>query len=333
MKQAKHKIQILGTGKYLPQRLIPSSEIDHTMGLPEGTTERTCGVRQRYYAEHETASEMAVKAIEAALQRSQLSIDDIDCIISASGTMEQAIPCNATKVAALLSKQRAMPCFDINMTCLGALMALQVSSQFISSGAYKHIIIFASDIASVGIDWKNLETGGIFGDGAAAIVLGPSKDQAHQSLISAHFATFTEGVAMCEIKGAGTKLHPRKVQGDYADLCMFQMQGKEIYRLATTQLSGFVEQALAKADLELQDITWVVPHQASPGALKHIQKKLKVKDSHFINIVADHGNQIAASILTALHELFTTRTLKSQEKIMLLGTGAGLSMGVIILEM
>jgi len=303
------------------------------MGYRAGYTQRICGVSERYYVEDETATEMAYQAVQNMQQHIE-KIDDIDCIIAASGTMEQAIPCNAAKLLARLNLPCPIPAFDINMTCLGSLAALDIAATLIQSRRYRKILIYASDIASVGVTWAQPHISGIFGDGAACVIVERSDNDQGSSILASEFHTISEGVAHCEIVGGGTATHPthHSSMEDYAKLCQFKMQGKQVYKLAASVLPEFCDKLLSDAQLSMSDIDWVVPHQASPSALQKIEKKLAIPKERMLNIVATHGNQIAASLLTAYHYLLKTKPVKAGDKILLLGTGAGLSVGGMVIE-
>ncbi|MCL1123436.1 3-oxoacyl-[acyl-carrier-protein] synthase III C-terminal domain-containing protein [Shewanella surugensis] len=324
-------INIRATGIALPLNVIQSIDIDKQQSWPLGQTEKTTGVASRHYVNDETATDLALTAIHQAIENSDLLLDDIDCLISASGTMEQPIPCNAAKIHARLPFARPIPAFDINMTCLSAVKALDIAHALLSTQRYKNILIVSSEIASVGLDWSVRETGGLFGDGAAALIVSHST-QNNTRILASHFETFSEGVEMCQIRGLGTLNHPANTQGDYRPYGLFEMQGKAVFRLTTQHIQNFVDNLLAKTSYTLQDMDWVIPHQASQLGLQHIEKRLNIAPGKMINIIKHRGNQIAASIPSALHELLQSGKVKTGDKVMLLGTSAGLSFGAIVLE-
>lgn len=324
-------IELLGTGIALPAKIVLSDDIDTSQGYKPGYTEGATGVYSRHYTVEESATELAIVAITQALEKAQISIDEIDCIISGSGTMEQAIPCNASKVHASLNTSRPIPAFDINMTCLSALMAIDIASSMIDRGQYKKILIYSSEIASVGVQWDNIQVGGLFGDGAAALILAKSACQ-RKGIRATSFETHSEGYDYCQIKGGGSLHHPSKITGDYAPYGLFEMKGKEIYKLTAKVMEPFINSLLNKSNLSLDDIDWVVPHQASKLAISHMQKKLAIDPAKMVNILSTRGNQIAASIPSALHELLSGGKAKVGDKILIIGTSAGLSLGGMVLE-
>jgi len=323
-------LRILGSGIALPERVVQSSEIDKQQGLQKGQTETTSGVVSRYYATSESATDLALTAINDALANSGHRLQDIDCLISASGTMEQAIPYNAAKIHSRLHFETPIPAFDVNMTCLSALMALNLAASMIASGQYKTILIVAAEVASVGIDWSDRETAGLFGDGAAALLVSHSADT-HQGIVASHFATYSEGVDYCQIRGGGSLNHPSKIDGDYKPFGMFEMHGREVFRLSATVIDEFLMTLFAKLPFSLNDVDWVVPHQASALAMSHMRKRLQIPTEKVIHILPDRGNQIAASLPSALHELLVNHQSKKGDKVLLIGTSAGLSIGALVL--
>ncbi len=320
-------INILGTGKSLPSCEVTAEDIDLQCNLAYGTTARITGLEKRYFLKDESASELMLKAINEALKNAKLGIDDIDCIISANATMQQMIPFNGAGVHAILNPKKNIPSFDINMTCLSALRAFDIASNLLSE--YPTILIVSCDIASTGLDWSDIRTAGIFGDGAAAMVLGASE---RGGIVVSNFETHSEGFEYCQIRGGGTKLPPSTYLGEYKEIGVFEMNGKKLFKLSSKILPKFIDSTLKREGLTLDDIDWIVPHQASQASLSHIVRMLKVDKNKLIDIFKNHGNQVAASIPTALHELFMTKDLKSGEKVMLIGTSAGVGLGLVVWE-
>ena len=202
-------VAIKGIGVSDPTRLVDSTEIDTFLDVELGTTFNRTGIKTRRYVEFESAGELAVDSIIKALDDASIGINEVDCIISASGTMEQAIPYNGANIHRLLNLKNPIPTFDVNMTCLSSVAAINVANALIQNDTYKNILIVSSEIASVGIDWSDREVGGMFGDGAAAIVLGQAKS-ASKKLIASHFETHSEGYDSCQIKGGWEFISPSK---------------------------------------------------------------------------------------------------------------------------
>lgn len=326
----KRKIKITSVGKYLPNYIITSEKIDQLLQVPEGWTAKKSGVRKRHYAAEETASEMGAKAVHAALEKANMDIDEMDCIVCASGTMEQPIPCTAALIHEKLSPEVPIPAFDINSTCLSFVTALDVISHLIDKGSYQKVIIVSSEISSVGLNKQQKESYVLFGDGAAACIIERANEGERSAIRSSQMETYSEGAHLTEIRGGGTKHHPNQhsVKEDY----LFDMAGRKVYKMSAKVINLFVEKLLAKAQVSLDGLAAVVPHQASGMALRLMRKKLNIPSSRFINVIENYGNTIAASIPLALCDAIENGRIRRGDTIMLLGTSAGLSVGGVILD-
>ena len=247
-------INIVGTGKSLPSNEVTASMIDKKSHLEEGRTLKITGLEKRYFLEDEPVGDLILRAINQALERAKLTVDDIDCIISANATMQQMIPYNGAGVHELLKPKRNIPSFDINMTCLSALRAFDVASNLLE--AYPRILIVSCDIASTGLDWSDIRTAGIFGDGAAAMVLEKSTKG---GIVVSNFETHSEGFEFCQIRGGGTKNAPSRYQGDYKEVGVFEMNGKKLFKLSSKILTNFIHNTLKTKGLTLNDIDWIGP--------------------------------------------------------------------------
>lgn len=323
-------IDITGIGKALPRHPTSAEQLAQHLGLPQDTLEKLIGLKTRYFlSTEETAEGLIQRAADEALDHAGVDINEVDCIISASATMHQALPYNAATLCRVLCPTRAVSSFDINMSCLSALRALEIAAHLLTS--YSRILIVSCDIASVGLDWQDLHSAGLFGDGAAAMIVERSKSAAGR-ILTTQFETHTAGYDYCQIMGGGHRLPPAAYDGNYIDAGRFRMQGRALYRLTAEIFPSFLDKTLHAAELCLDDIDWVVPHQASRSALEHLIQRLKIPKAKCVDIFATHGNQVAASIPTALYHLFHDYPVKSGDKILLAGTSAGVGLGAMIWE-
>jgi 3-oxoacyl-[acyl-carrier-protein] synthase-3 len=326
-------VSLLGTGHALPAETVTSEELDRRLSHRAGTVERVSGVRRRHFAtREENAATLAAEAARRALDAAGLTLTDIDCLVAASATMDQGLPCNAALIHRELGlSARAIPAFDINASCLGFLAALDMLAWPIVAGRYQRVLVVAADIASCGLNWNTLEASAIFGDGAAAAVLGPSIDD-RSRLLAAELSTLSKGVDLCSIPAGGSRYHPTRIDQPFDELTKFRMDGKGVFKLSAAHLPGFVERLLARAGLTRDQLDWIVPHQASHLALSHITKRLGFAPDKVIDIFADHGNQVAASLPTALDIAIRDGRIQRGQRLLLLGTGAGLSLGGVVME-
>lgn len=325
-------VRILGTGVARPDRRVESAEIDARLGLPVGTVQRRSGVRARYVETGRSASALAAEAARQAICAARLTLSDIDCVVAASASMDQAMPYNAALIHRELGLgSSGVPALDVGASCLGFLAAVDTLSWSIAAAHYRHVLIVAADIASCALDWSDLGASAIFGDGAAAAVLGAG-DDASSCLLASSFATYSEGAHFCEIRGGGSRYPPSRANGDYAALTLFRMDGPAVYQLVARHIDGFVSDLLERAGVDRRELTLLVPHQASHLGLRHVTRRLGFERERVVDIYADHGNQVAASLPTALDAAIRTTRLKRGDTALLLGSGAGVSLGGIVLR-
>lgn len=327
-------VKIVGSGKYLPKRKVSAKEIGARIGASEAWVMRHSGVQTRYFSDYklETSTYMGAEAAKNAIKNANIDPNKIDLVISASGVAQQPIPCNAVFIQKHLNLEKnQVPCFDINSTCLSFVTALNVCSHLLKSGEYRYILLVASDIASVGINWKNKESACLFGDGACAVVL--EADQEQKSGVLAHkMISLGQHSEICKIGGGLSKIHASHYKEENRDDFLFHMEGTRLFKISSQRLPQLINEVLAPFKKTITDIDFVIPHQASQPGLRIIQKKLKIENKRFGSIIEDYGNIIAASIPLTLHELYTQNKFTRGQELLIVGTSAGLSMGVMLLR-
>lgn len=322
-------IKILGSGKYLPKKIVSSSEIDLIIGEKDGWTEKKSGVKFRHFAdEKETTSFMGAEALKNAVKNSGINMTDIDCIVSVSGTYEQAIPCNASLIQEKLGLS-TVPCFDINSTCLSFVTGLDTLSYLLNAGKYNRIALVSSEIASVGVNWEQKNSCILFGDAAVCFII--EKGNENKTAFSL-METYSEAAHTTEIRGGGTRIHPKNYNEENKQDFLFDMDGKTVFKVASKYINGFVDRLFANTEKNISDIQLVVPHQASGMAMRIMKKKLGVENDKFMETIDKYGNTIASSIPLALHDALNEERLKEGDLVLLLGTSAGLSIGGIVFE-
>ena len=329
----KRRVKIVGVGKFLPKKIVTSEDMDQRLQLPSGWTYKKSGVKVRHYVDGETASFMGAMAAREAIEDANLRLTDLDCIISGSGTMEQPIPCNAALIQKQLGlEDSGIPCFDVNTTCLSFVNALDIASLYIELGVYETVLIVSTEIASVGLNWKEKESCVLFGDGAAAVIVQKTPDHEQSGMYPMLMETYSVGSAFTEIRGGGTKMHPREHRDDTKEEFLFHMNGPAVFRLSSKKLPAFVEKLLANSQSTMDDLQAVIPHQASGMAMRLMKRKLQIPDSIFVDVIEYYGNMIAASIPIALYEAIRSQKLERGGKGMFIGTSAGLSIGGMVFE-
>jgi 3-oxoacyl-[acyl-carrier-protein] synthase-3 len=332
LNDSRRHIRICGTGVAVPENVLTSEEIDRRFGLPIGTTFERYGVRARHYAKYESAAELAAKACTDALARAGLEWRHIDCLVAASATMDQALPYNAAMILSELgSRARHVAAFDIGASCLSFLVALDTISYLVDCGRYRNVMIVSADIATFSLDWSTLGESAIFGDGAAAVIVRRSAPDEASCILASRIETHAESASHCHIKAGGSRYHPARPGIDFMPLTLFHMDGPRLFRIVSRELPRLVSALLDGAMLTLDQIRLVVPHQASRLALDHLAKRLRIDATRTVDILAEFGNQVGASLPSTLHHAIAGNRLQRDVPFMLLGSGAGVTIGGMIM--
>lgn len=297
--------------------------------LPASTVEFESGMRYRV-SKDETQLSMAVTASRRALERAGITIDDIDCIVSASAVGIQPIPCTAALIHEQLAEGSDMPALDINTTCTSFLTALDLMSYLVDAGRYKSVLIVSSEVGSLGLNPKQRESFELFSDGAAAVVLSASND-ATQGVLASMQRTWSEGAHTTEIRGGLTNLLSKYYSDDNKENYLFDMNGRAVLRIAANRLPKMVAEFAETYGIGLDDVDVIIPHQAS-RALDMIMQRMGAKQGTYINWVADYGNMVSASVPFVLCKLLEDGTIQKGTRVLLCGTAAGLTANIIVME-
>lgn len=348
-------VRIAGLGAHLPPRIVSSAEVEARCGLPEGWAERYNGVRERRWAAPgDTNSAYAAAAVRAAVADAGLALADIDLLVFASGTPEQAIPDGGPLTLRALGLGGAgVAAFSVHATCLSFLAALDAVAGLIAAGRYRAAVIVSAEIASIGINYDQPESATLLGDGAAAAVVVPWGGAAApvaatsgatsaggmaasrtgssgiaSRIEAARFEAYGDGAALTEVRGGGTRRHPTNPVTEAADN-LFHMDGPALLRLVRRHGPGFLERLRPGLSAGLGDIDVVIPHQASLAGLR-LLGRFGWPDDRVVTTLERYGNCVAASLPLTLWEAVRTGRLARGERALLVGTGAGVSMGGMV---
>jgi 3-oxoacyl-[acyl-carrier-protein] synthase-3 len=324
---------------------VTSADLDALHGRPPGTSEARSGVRERRWAgPEETSSVMAASALRGALGAAGLGTADLDAVVVAGVAPEQPMPTTAVLVLRHLGVPGGRTeAFDVNASCIGFLTGLEIATLGIAAGRWDRVAVVASEVASKGLDNDVVESSALFGDGAAAVVLGPTADgvpgepvgatrhEQPSAVLGLRFATWPDGADHCRIEAGGTRWNAATPSPD-PRAHLFRMDGPALLRQVVTRLPGFLTQLAAESGVGLDEVDVVVPHQASGVGLRYLKEKVGVPAGAVVDVLATHGNQVSASVGTALHHAVTSGRLRRGDTALLLGTGAGLSVGAVLLR-
>lgn len=315
------RLAILAGAEARPARAVASDWFDSRLNRPAGWAEASTGVATRRFVDGETASELAARAAETALARAGLKATDLSAIIGASGVAEQPIPAFAPLVHRRLGLGNSgIPAFDVNATCLSFIAALQLAAGQIASGLWRNVLICSGDIASAALDLDDPETGPLFGDGAAATILGHGTGR----LAAWSFRTYSDGAEAAWLGAGGSRLPARNIDALVAE-SLFRMDGKAAFRTASQHIEPFFTDLLAQAGWNRDDIDLVIPHQASGRALDLMVRRLGLDPARVMRTIHDGGNMVASSLPIALIRAMEQGRATAGSRILMIGTGAGVS--------
>lgn len=314
--------KIIGTGSYLPPLSVTNDDLSKTIDTSDEWITQRIGIKQRRISQNENTAQMGYNAAVEALKMSDTKPEELDLIIAASMTGDTLSPTTAGGIQKLLGA--TCPCFDMNSACSGFVYALDIAAGFFVRGTAKKILVVGSERISKIVDWQDRNTCVIFGDGAGAAVL----EKGNGYLASKLFTSGGDSVIKIP---TGTNLSPYYQKETEAPSIF--MDGQETFKFAVSTIVEDIKYLTEKTDISLDDIKYIVPHQANVRIIQYASKRLKIPmDKFFVNI-ENYGNTSAASIPIALDELKRKNVLKEGDAIILTAFGGGLSSASCIIKM
>lgn len=320
------EIVISGIGAYLPSQIVTNHDLSTFIETnDEWIVERT-GIRERRISVGEDTSDIAVKAANAALKNAGVSPADIDLIVVGTITPDMFTPSVACIVQKHIGADKATA-FDINAACSGFLFATQVAQSMMKDLNFKHALVIGAETLSKVIDWTDRGTCVLFGDGGGAAVLSKSDEKG----IIKSFSRADGAKGDCLTIGAIDVDNPY-VQNVQNRKKKIEMNGKEVFRFATSVIQESVLKVIEDTEYTLEDIKYIVPHQANVRIIDFAAKKLGVNKERFYVNLDRFGNTSSASVPIALNEMNEKGILKDGDLIVLVGFGGGLTYGSILIK-
>ena len=298
--------------------------------LPKNTVQFKGQTRHRVVENEETQLDLAEAAIQAALENANLSMKDIDCLVSASAVGVQPIPCTAALIHERVAKGLSIPAMDINTTCTSFISALSTMSHLIEAGEYHRVLIVSSEVGSLGLNPKQKESFELFSDGAAAFIFQSSdKDK---GVIASLQRTWSEGAHDTEIRGGLTSYQPKEYSEETKTNFMFDMKGKKILLLSARVIPEMFQEFQEKSGISKDAVDYIIPHQAS-RALPLVMDKLGVSKDKYLNIVSEYGNMVSVAVPFSLAYALEHGYVKEGDTIFLMGTAAGMTVNMLALKL
>ena len=316
---------MLGTGSALPRRAVSNAELSERVDTTDEWIFERTGIRSRYIAEDdETTASLATDAARNALAAAGIEAKTIDLIVLATATPDQTFPASATIVQERLGCLGGIA-FDVAAVCSGFLYALGVADAMLRSGMARRALVIGSETFSRILDWDDRGTCVLFGDGAGAIVL-EAQEQAGDT---------PRGVLATTLRADGTHNQLLYVDGGPSTtgtVGKLRMKGREVFRHAVTNLSAVLKEVLDQAGMGIDQIDWLVPHQANARILEATAKKLGLPPEKVVMTVAQHANTSAASVPLALDTAIRDGRIRPGDVVLLEAMGGGFTWGGSLLR-
>lgn len=318
---------ITGVGSYLPERRLTNADLEAMVETSDEWIATRTGIRERRIAaEDEPTSVLAAKAAEAALRDAGLNARDIDVIIVGTSSPDHIFPSSAALVQDLIGADCAA--YDVLAACSGFVYALQQASSAIESGRARRALVIGADAVSRFTDWTDRSTCVLFADGAGAVVLEASDEP---GVMGIDLGADGSGADVLTIPAGGSAI-PSTVARIEAGDQFIHMVGGEVFKFAVRIIPETTRRALAASGLGIEDLTWLVPHQANERIMTAAAERLGIERERVFSNIATTGNTSAASIPLALADLYTDGRLAPGDIVAFVGFGGGLTWGAAIVR-
>ncbi|MCB2294632.1 ketoacyl-ACP synthase III [Clostridium algoriphilum] len=321
-----NEVQIIGTGSYAPLNIMTNHQLSELVDTSDEWIVSMTGIKERHISQGENTSDLATKAALEALKDANVKAEDIDLIIVASTSPDQFVPATACLVQGNIGAVNAMA-FDVSAACTGFIFALNIAIQFLKTGERTRALIIGAEVLSKIVDWTDRNTCILFGDGAGAAIL---EAGTKKGIISINSASQGQKARFLTCPTVDVKNTFAKGNKDFKST--ISMDGKEIFKFAVKIIASSINRILKENNYTLDDIKYVVCHQANARIIDLVVRRLKADKNKFFVNLERYGNTSAASIAIAMDEMNKKKLLKAGDKIILVGFGGGLTYGASLIE-
>jgi len=323
-------ISLRGFGAYAPTNIVSNDDLSKIVETSDEWIVSRTGIKERRISQGEDTSVIATKSAKMAMERAGISGEDIDLIIVATITPDMFTPSVACMVQKGIEAKNAMA-FDINAACSGFIYGLQVAySMMENNSKFNNVIVIGAEILSKILDWNDRSTCVLFGDGSGAVVLSKTEEE-KRKMVS--FYSKSDGSKGDALTAAAVDVVNPYVKDIATKNKKVEMNGQEVFKFAVTSIVNGIKTILEDSNLSLEDIDFIVPHQANVRIIEFAAKKLKADMDKFYVNLDRYGNTSSATIPMALNEMYEKSLLKKGQKIIMVGFGGGLTFGAALIEL
>jgi len=321
------RIAIMGTGSYVPKRVLSNSDLEKILDTSDEWISKRTGVRERRIAApDENTSDMGREAALRAIEAAGISPSDLELIVLCTMTPDMACPCGGNWLEASLGADNAVS-FDVVAACSGFIFGLSVAEQYLKTGAFRNVLVVASEVMSRTVDWTDRESCILWGDGAGAVVLTLADDgQDCSEIISTHIHTDGKNGQNLLLPGGGSKTTPISHTSVDQNLHYLRMiRASDSVRVAVRCFAEAAEEAVFQNGYTLGDVKVIIPHQANLRILQQMAKRLKVPMEKVYLTVEKYGNISSSTVPIAFDEAVRDGTVEKGDLVVLTAFGGGLT--------
>ena len=323
------KIYIVGTGSFSPERVVPNSYFEKIVDTTNEWIITRTGIKERrMIMPGEALSDLATPAAQRAIEMAGISPEDLDLIIVGTSTPDMLSPSSACIIQHKLKNKKAVA-FDVNAACPGFIYGLSIAEKFIQDGSHEYGLVIGSEIVSNRIDYEDRSTCVLFGDGAGAVVLGPSNGNGNGEILSSHLHSDGSLWELLNVPGGGSRKPPSHDMLNQR-LHVVKMKGNEVFKHAVRTMVDVAIEAMEKNGVSSEDIDWFIPHQGNIRIMETVAKRLGIPGEKMIVTIHKYGNTSAASIPVALDEKVRSGKIKRGDLILMASFGAGFVWGAVL---
>lgn len=323
------EVCIKGVGAYAPSNIVSNDDLSKIVETSDEWIRERTGIRERRVSTGEDSSDIAIKSAKLALERANIVGEDIDLIVLATITPDTFTPAVACLVQKAIGAKNAMA-FDISAACSGFVYALQIADSMMKNNKnFKNALVIGVETLSKIINWEDRSTCVLFGDGGGAVVL--SKEEGSSGIKTFYSKSVGEKSEHLVVEALPV-INPyiEEKKNNYQKI---YMNGQEVFKFAVKAIMDGVNKVLEQSDLSIDNIDYIVPHQANYRIIEFAAKKLKIDHSKFFLNLDRYANTSSGTIPLALNEMYEKNLLEKGKKIILVGFGGGLTYGATLIEL
>lgn len=319
--------EIVSVGGYAPSRVVDNNDLTNIVDTSHEWIVTRTGISKRRISEGENTSHLCTKAAKKALERANISASEIDLIIVATCTPDTLVPSVACLVQDAIGAENASA-FDINAACSGFIYGLKIADSLIKTGVHNKALVIGGEVLSKAIDWNDRSTLVLFGDGAGCALIKASDEEKVK-----YISTGAEADKWSSLTLGGLEVKNPFVEKPLNRIPQkIEMNGSEVFKFATRIIPKEIKKMIKKTGISLDEVKYIVPHQANIRIIQYAAKKLNIDINKFYIDIDEYANTSAGSIPLALNHMYEKSLIEKGDYIIIVGFGGGLTYGSAVIK-